>query len=104
MVLIVHLVTQPRLRRLSLHSHLFAAGMTVTTAVLVVLVCDAMALDLAAAIIVAIVATICAQMATMTALSARHRLLWMMARRNLLRHKRNTALMMHTITNKRNNR
>ena len=75
-------------------SHLLLMIIPIFLTIITMIISDHLYLDLMTSIILSVVIGICSHMSLMIYFSAKHRLLWTLGIRNLLRNKRNTALMM----------
>ena len=90
----IQFYSQPGLKNLNFKSHLFLMVVPIILTISSMVVSDYFYLDLMVSIILSIVIGICSHMGLMVYFSAKHRLLWTLGIRNLLRNKKNTALMM----------
>ena len=90
----IQFFSQPGLKNLNFKSHLSLILVPVLFVTISMIISDYFYLDLLTSIILSVVLGICSHMGLMVYFSAKHRLLWTLGIRNLLRNKRNTALMM----------
>jgi len=91
---LIQFYSQPGLRNLNYKSHLLLMIVPIFLTIITMIISDYLYLDLMTSIILSVVIGICSHMSLMIYFSAKHRLLWTLGIRNLLRNKRNTALMM----------
>lgn len=92
--LFIQFYSQPGLKNLNFKSHLLMIFSPMLLSVSSMLISNFFNLDLLISLILSLVFGILTQMILMIVFSAKHRLLWILGIRNLLRNKRNTALMM----------
>jgi len=92
--LFIQFFSQPGLKNLNYKSHFLLLTVPTFLAILSMILTDNNHLNITTSVILSIVIGICSQMSLMVYFSAKHRLLWTLGLRNLLRNKRNTALMM----------
>ena len=90
----IQFYSQPGLKNLNYKSHLLLMIVPIFLTIITMIISDYLYLDLMTSIILSVVIGICSHMSLMIYFSAKHRLLWTLGIRNLLRNKRNTALMM----------
>ena len=92
--LFIQFFSQPGLKNLNYKSHFLLLTVPTFLAIISMILTDNNHLNITTSVILSIVIGICSQMSLMVYFSAKHRLLWTLGLRNLLRNKRNTALMM----------
>ena len=87
--LFIQFFSQPGLKNLNYKSHFLLLTVPTFLAILSMILTDNNHLNITTSVILSIVIGICSQMSLMVYFSAKHRLLWTLGLRNLLRNKRN---------------